>query len=123
MDSLLNVLGEHLPTVVFGVISALAMWGISKLNLEKQAKEVIEALVQRTLDKSQEWVKAAMTADSDGGVKITAKELSDIRQKAWELIKDEAKGPVGKLILGWGEQRVKGMIGLILDKAGVKVTI
>lgn len=123
MDAILNVLGEHLPTIVFGLISVLAMWGISKLNLEKQAKEVIESLVRRTLDKSEEWIRAAMQPGSDGGIKITAKELSDIRQKAWELIKDEAQGPVGALIRSWGEQRVKGMIGLLLDKAGVKVTI
>ena len=123
MDALLNVLGEHLPTIVFGIISALAMWGISKLNLEKQAKEVIEALVHRTLDKAQEWLKIAMAPDSEGGVKVSEAEISAIRQKAWELIKEEAKGPVGKLILSWGEQRVKGMIHGILDKAGVKVTI
>jgi hypothetical protein len=119
---ILPILLDHLPSLLAALVVALVAWGVKKANLAKDAEELILACTKRVTDKAQEWLKIAMAPDSDGGAKVTAAELSAIRQKAWELVLEEAKGPVGVFIKTWGENRVKGMIGLILDKMGIKAT-
>lgn len=121
MQSLLDFVAANFAAIVFGGLSALAIWGISKLKIEDSAKEAVSALVQRVCDKFEPLVKASMAADSDGGRKITAAEMSTLRQAVWELVQAEAKGPVGALLRYWGEAYVKGLAGQVLAKMGVKV--
>ena len=101
---------------VIAIVGWLVAWGIRKLNLKAEVSDAIENFAQRGLD----LARKKTTAESDGGKVITAKELSELRQEIWQLIKEEAKGPVLKMVVGLGEDYVKGWIGRILERKGIK---
>jgi len=82
-------------------------------------EEAIISLTKRVVDKCEEMVGTAMEFDSEGGARITAAEFSLLRQKVWDLLLTELKGPSGSILRKWGEARVKGLIGIVLAKMGV----
>ena len=120
---MLDQLLEHLPTLIAFVLVAGAVWGIRKLNLKKELEDTIITLTKRVVDKAKDMSIAAMQPDSDGGAKITKAEASAIRQAVFDMLKAEARGPIGKLALSYGENWVKGKIGDALGKLGVKVDL
>ncbi len=121
LQLILSNLGAIVPVVFAGLAVGL-VWGIRKLGLKKELEEAIEQFTHRVLDKCQEWLGVALAPDSDGGASITAAEMSQIRQKAWDMLKEELHGPLAKLLLAWGENRVKGLIGSILASKGIVIT-
>ena len=111
---------EQLPSIIFLVISVSAIYGIRKLSLKKEVEDAIISLTKRVVDKCEEMVVASVRPDSDGGAAITRKEFSDIRQKVWDLLLEELDGPNGSVLKKWGEARVKGLIGIVLAKMGIR---
>lgn len=122
MSTVWEFVSPHLGTFVFAALSALAAWGISRLNLKQELKDAIDAFTKRVVDKASDWYQIVVAPASDGGSKITAQEMSTLRQAAWDLLKEETKGPLAKLLLAWGEDRVKGMIGTQIEKMGLRAT-
>ena len=114
---------EQLPSIVFLLISVSAIYGIRKLSLKKEVEDAIISLTKRVVDKCEEMVGASVKPDSDGGAAITRKEFSDIRQMVWDLLGEELEGPNGTLLKKWGEDRVKGLIGIVLTKMGIRETL
>lgn len=112
----------YLPHIVGSLLAILLAWGVRKLNLAAELEKAIVDLTQRCVDKAKDWAGIAMSPTSDGGVKITEAELSKLRQLIWDTAKEELTGPVGKLLLAWGEERVKGLAGGLLHKIGVTAT-
>jgi len=110
---------DHLPSIAFLLVSSAILWGVRKLSLRKDVEEAIISLTKRVVDKCEEMVGTAMEFDSEGGARITAAEFSLLRQKVWDLLLTELKGPSGSILRKWGEARVKGLIGIVLAKMGV----
>jgi len=117
-EALSSALPSIIGFVAVGVVAALS-WGIRKLSLKKELEEAINAFTQRTIDKAESRLKIALMPESDGGVRVTSQELSEIRQAVWDSLKSELKGPLASLLLKWGEERIKGIIGTVLKKQGV----
>lgn len=121
---MLDMVMEYLPAVIGVVATGLTLalaWGIRKINIKEELKEAIVAFTKRTVDKAAVDLKMATDPASAGGAKITSEEMSDIRQKAFDRLKGELKGPLAKMALGWGEERIKGLIGGVLEKKGITV--
>lgn len=114
-DHLLNIAMPALSAIVMGLVT----WGLRKLKVEGETKELIVALTRRTLSKAEDWHSIVTAPDSDGGRRITKAERSMLRQHAYDLVLAEAKGPVAKKVKDWGENKVKGMVEGLLDKWGV----
>jgi hypothetical protein len=122
VDKVVEFLVQNGGPLLISLLGALAAWGLSKLKIQADLKTAIEVYTKRVLDKAGDWLKIATAPDSDGGVKITSAELSMIRQQVWDLMVSEFKdkGPLFKLLMSWGENFVKGLIGQALEKFGVK---
>lgn len=105
-----------LVPIILTTITALITWGMRKLKIEGEAKEVIVAMTQRVVDKFEDWHGVVTDPASDGGIRITKAEISLLRQRAYDLAISEAKGPVAAKLKDWGEARVKGLIGGLLKK-------
>lgn len=120
MEILQQILPFVLPLVASGVL-LLVGFVIRKTHLADGLKDQLEALTKRVVDKAHQLVGIAIAPDSEGGVKITSAEASVIRNAVWLMAKDEIKGPFGKLLLTFGEQWAKGIIGIALKKLGIDV--
>lgn len=121
-ENMLDILMTYLPTVIGAVLAALALvaaWGIRKLNLKKELEDALVAFVQRTVDKAGDRLAIALKPDADGVVRLSKEELSELRQAAFDLLKAELKGPLAKMAIKWGEDRLKGLIGKVLKNNGV----
>ena len=116
-----HVLPALMPLVATGLMTLIG-WLLRKTHLTGELQTALTDLTKRCLDKGEDWAQIAMSPTSDGGVAITAAEVSKLRQLIWETAQEEIKGPIGKLLLAWGEERVKGFAGTILAKLGVKVS-
>jgi hypothetical protein len=108
--------------LVFSLVTMALAWGIRKLGLKKELEDAIDQFVHRTLDKAHDRLTIALSPTSDGGVAITKAEMSQIRQAVWDSLKGELTGPLAKMLLAWGEERVKGLIGIKLAEKGVIAT-
>lgn len=111
-------IGPILGLVATGLVGIVA-WLLNKTHLAAEFKEALAAFTRRVVDKAQDRLKIAMAPDSEGGVVVTANELSAIRQAVWDLLKQELDGPLAKMLVAWGEQRVKGYVGMLLLKWGI----
>lgn len=115
---------EHLPSVIGAVAVGLAIalaWGIRKIGLEKKFEDAVIDFVKRGIDKAKEELQTATDPASPGGAKITSEEMSALRQKIFDYVKGEVKGPLAKIALQWGENRIKGFIGDRLAERGITV--
>lgn len=122
---MLQLFLDHLGPIVgllFSLVTMALAWGIRKLGLKKELEDAIDQFVHRTIDKAHARLEIALRPDSDGGVAVTKDELSQIRQAVWDSLKAELTGPLAKMLLAWGEERVKGLIGLKLAEKGVVAT-
>lgn len=111
-------IGPILGLVAAGLVGLVA-WLLNKTHLSAEFKEALAAFTRRVVDKAQDRLKIAMSPDSEGGVAVTANELSAIRQAVWDLLKKELDGPLAKMLVAWGEERVKGYVGMLLSKWGI----
>lgn len=122
MDKILEIVGEHFGSILASLITGLVVWALSKLHLKAELRTTIELYTKRVVDKASEWLKMSTAPTSDGGSKITAAELSELRQFIWDMLMKELSGPMGSLLRAWGENKVKALIGLALEKIGIKAT-
>lgn len=119
MEFLSQFVFPYLPHIVGSLLAIALAWGVRKLSLSAELEKTLVDLTQRCVDKAKDWADIAMSPTSDGGAKITSAEMSALRQLIWDTAREEIKGPLGKLLLAWGEERVKGLAGGILKKIGV----
>jgi len=117
-EILSQFIGPILGIVAAGLVGLVA-WLLNKTHLAAEFKEALAAFTRRVVDKAQDRLKIAMEPNSEGGVAVTAGELSAIRQAVWDLLKLELDGPLAKMLVVWGEERVKGYVGMLLSKWGI----
>lgn len=121
---MLDVILAHIPQfigLVFTGLAVLTAIGVKKVGLRLELEKAITDLTKRCFDKAHAWADIAFSPTGDGGVKVTQAEISALRQLVWDTAKEELKGPLAKMLLVYGEERVKGLAGIILAKLGVKV--
>lgn len=112
-----------LTPVILAVLTAILGLGMKWLGRQKWAQDAeremflaIEGAAQRVKDKYLAEIMAAKDAASDGGATVTPKEMSDARQKAFDIVLQSLKGPVLDYAKGKCEALLKGWIGTALDK-------
>lgn len=114
-----------LQPYLWPILAAVGLWlikkGLNALHVNSEVMNTILAFTQRGYDLFQKDISAALDPSSDGGAKITAAELSKLRNDIWLFCQSEAKGPVGQQILVLGENWVKGQISRFLEAKGVVV--
>jgi hypothetical protein len=121
-DAIVALLRENAGGIVISIVVAgLGLLGRA-LHWDSETVVDVEVFVKRSLDKANVWFAGSLALTSDGGSKITSVELSQLRDLIWKDALQEFKtGPVGKRIREWGEDYVKGLIGIALAKLGIKV--
>ena len=93
--------------IVLGGLGWLANW-IKKKGVEAAAVDTIKNAVQLVHD---EFVHALKAASADG--KLTKEEVDTARDLAVKKALELAKGPVKDLLISWGTDKLKALIGRI----------
>lgn len=106
---MLDIITTVIGTVVTILLGLLVKWLRAK-GVETQAIDTINNAVQLVHD---EFVHELKAAKSDG--KLTKEEVDRARELAVNKALELAKGPVKDLLLTWGVEKVKALIGRVVQ--------
>lgn len=81
-----------------------------------QLQTALAAVAQRAKDKFDGGILAAKQPDSEGGIEVTAKEMSRARQWALDELMAGLKGVPLEMAKSLGPGILKGAIGALLEK-------
>lgn len=110
-------------TVGVTIIGLFLRWLATKVNASEGVKEFfiyIEGYGSRLRDKYLIELKAAKDPSSAGGVEVTPEEISALRQKIYDDMMNELKGPAKDYALKLGAEAVKGLLGKFISKGSDK---
>jgi len=118
-----EVLIPGLMSLVAAIVAYFLPVILNKVIKNDESRQVIrdfgifiEGFGQRARTKYLEELMASKKPDSDGGVEITAAEISKLRQEMYDLFMDQAPVAIRDYALKLGSEVIKGFIGKHLEK-------
>jgi len=109
----------YLDVIVQGVFAAvgfgiLALFKLAFKSHKDRAEygEAVDALREGTALAQDDFVSLAKRASKDG--KLSKDERREATSMAWDHAKTTAKGPAGKIVLGWTIEKVSSLVKGIL---------
>ena len=112
-------LTDILLGLLIGLLVIAMRWVAKKAQLDAAQTEVMEEMLLAMQDVRRKVIDTIVKAKEDGKITAEEKELIFTVAKAELLAR---VGPKAKqLVLSWGEQKVRGLIALALQKAGVSL--
>ena len=114
-----DVILPSLATVVTVLIGIAMNWLRKKAANVQGVQEFsvyVEGLSARMADKWATDLKAAKDPNSPGGTEITTEEMSALRQKGYDSLMTDIKGPGKDVALKLGADVVKGLLGKAFNK-------
>lgn len=115
-ELLMQVILPAAATIILSLISFYLPKFLGGSVVVRDFAIFIEGFGNRARSKYLFELAEKKSKDSDGGEEVTAAEISDLREKMWNLALDEAKGPLLDYIKKMGPEVFKGFIGRYLEK-------
>lgn len=95
---------EYLKPVVLAMLTLLSGYIIKKMKLAGDTKETVEFIGGKVYKIYETFVKGHKVAN---GGKLSEEDKKSARTMLWKEVMDTAKGPVLKLAMKWGQDRVQ----------------